>query len=110
MDEGKYGLIYRPNPEVPILAVKFIEYTEEDLMDTPYVKAFVIEREEGMMEWNEFNPDDVRLDNHCGYLVSDGQIVTIGYYDLSGWVGYEDASCRNVTHWMEIPNPPKREE
>ena len=64
------------------------------------------------MEWisveNEVPSDDANV-----LTYSDGYSITVGYHTKKGWFyhpddqGLRDNSLIDVTHWMELPDPPK---
>jgi hypothetical protein len=58
------------------------------------------------MEWIKFEKNDKRFENHVSYIVTDGIIVSDAYWDTGEFVGCED-SIRDITHWMNWPEPPK---
>lgn len=57
--------------------------------------------------WNRFDPKDERLENHCSYLVSDGNFVSTAWFDCNEFVGCEAEMLGEITHWMPFPNGPK---
>lgn len=59
-----------------------------------------------MSNWNEFNPNDKRLESHSSYLVTDGIFVDKAYFDTDEFVGCENDLLNQVTHWMNFPRPP----
>lgn len=58
------------------------------------------------MQWIKFEENDKRLENHVGYIITDGIIVTNAYWDTNRFVGCENF-IRDITHWMKFPEPPK---
>jgi len=61
------------------------------------------------MEW--ISATD-RLPKMCwDYLVTDGKMQTVAYFNLSGvWDFYDDPNWNDihVTHWMFLPELPKK--
>ncbi len=57
------------------------------------------------MKWIDVK-DQLPTENHDWYLVSDGNIVTIGSWDFSGFVGCVH-ELKKIKYWMPLPEAPK---
>lgn len=56
-------------------------------------------------KWRTINQE---LPEQLGWdLVTDGKIVTIGSWDINGWIGCDPDI--KPTHWMPLPKPPSSE-
>jgi len=55
------------------------------------------------MEW--LSVKDILPESFSKVLVTDGNRVGIGYYDICDWVGSDEPNMLPI-FWMQLPNPP----
>lgn len=57
------------------------------------------------MEWISIK-DQKPTENHELYVISDGDNVGFGYWDVFGFVGGNASEFKVITHWMPLPSAP----
>ena len=88
----------------------------ERLTEAQNMAISALERDRWHSELSEFPPKKVGDDGYTGYLVfSDGYIQVADFVALGGAIPYayefhvDGEYDPDVTHWMQLPDPPKEE-
>lgn len=72
-----------------------------------------VERLQRKHQWHDAHAEDKPYGGPTDmYLITNGTIVSLGYFDLGDqwWDLWEGMHHNDITHWMPIPAPPKKEE
>lgn len=61
------------------------------------------------MKWIKLT-DEHPKHNHCSFIITDGTIVGVGYWDVNEFMCVDmDDFVNEITHWMPFPKLPLEE-